>query len=211
MLYSLIEIYLKNNPKEKRPQEELDQLNNINKFKEDRVILNAIKATTNAIKITADTVKNANNVESSSDSEESSSDEKLIIPPKPAPAKRNKLAAVRPICKQCTKASNGFKCLPGQVHIQCSLCNNYMPDRNNEQRCAICLKIFCNIYWKALKCRFGLNKVDDYITSTFQVIRASALNENKHEQTILYNYINRKKLNMNMIARYIIDEMEINH
>ena len=137
MVYSLIDMYLKQNPNEKRSQKELDHLDKINKFKQDRVILKqkAFQSDGSA-----------------------SSDEEVKAPvkaPKAAPSKavpNQTTARGRPPltaqmqCKQCPRMMDGYRCPPGQIHIQCNNCNGYMPDRNPSQKCATCTRAFCNLY-----------------------------------------------------------------
>lgn len=117
MVFSLIDIYLKKNPAAKRPQEELDELDGLNNFKQDRVIL------------------------PTNDNDSSEEEIKVVQKPKP-----KKFAPQKNICAQCPKMVEGYKCIPGQNHLKCSNCNGFMPDRFPNQKCAICTRGFCNLY-----------------------------------------------------------------
>ena len=140
MIFSLAEMYLKQNPDALRPQDELDALDKANKFKQDRIVISKDDGSGN-----------------------SSSDEEVKIPARatgPARGSRNirgnrpapRQRAPQNVCKQCPKVFEGYQCVPGQVHIQCQLCRLFMPDRNPQQKCAICTRAYCNQYWRAGKC-----------------------------------------------------------
>jgi E3 ubiquitin-protein ligase CHFR len=191
MVFSLIDMYLKSNPQSQRPQEELDELDAINNFKQDRAILK----------------KNFKSDGSAS------SDEEETKAPKRAPKAPIAVARPRPgpgICKQCKKQFEGYKCLPNQVHIQCTNCSIMMPDRLPSQKCTTCTRPFCNLYWRGSKCRIGVNTVDSYVTTTFTNIRPTALNENKFEHNVLADYIRKKRLNFKIVAEEMLDSMELN-
>jgi E3 ubiquitin-protein ligase CHFR len=190
MVFSLVDTYLKSHPEAKRPQEELDELDKINEFKQDRVVLK----------------------KKSKEKSESSEEEEIKIP---QPTRGRPIRpAVQPrsqnICKQCPKVFEGFKCGVNQQHLQCFNCKTFMPDRNQQQRCEICQRGFCNLYWRANKCRVGIQPVDNYIATVFTVVRPSALNENKFEQNVLLDYLRRKNLLWRNIAAELIGAMETN-
>ena len=65
-------------------------------------------------------------------------------------------------------------------------------------------------YWRAGKCRVGIATVDSYVPTTFTIIKNSSLNENKFEQNVLMDYLRKKKLQMQVVAREMIDAMEVN-
>lgn len=197
MIFSLAEMYLKQHADAQRPQDELDALDKVNQFKQDRVILSK-----------------------GGDSDSSSSEEETKTTARAAPTRgtRNirgarpapRQRAVQNVCKQCPKAFEGYQCAPGQVHIQCITCKQFMPDRNAQQKCAICTRVYCNAYWRASKCRVGIATVDSYVPTAFTIIKNSALNENKFEQNVVMDYLRKKKLQMQVVAREMIDAMEIN-
>lgn len=192
MVFSLIDMYLAKNPSAKRSQAELDELDQLNQFKQDRVVLAKKNGFT-------------------SDGSASSSEEEVKAPkPKTIAKTRQPAPVARIVCRQCARAVDGYKCVPGQAHIDCSLCKILMPDRLVSQKCAICTRAFCNLYFKNSKCRGGVNTIDGYINTIFTVIRTTALNENKYEQNVLMDYIRRKRLQMQVVANEMIDAMEVN-
>jgi hypothetical protein len=85
-----------------------------------------------------------------------------------------------------------------------------MPDRFAYQKCTICTRAFCNLYWRASKCRLGLQQVDGYLNTIYSAIRPTAINENKYEQNVLNEYLKRKKLQLRVVAQEMMDAMEIN-
>ena len=190
MVFSLIDLYLKGHPSAKRPQDELDELDAINLFKQDRVIFKGKDTKTSGF---------------ASNGSASSSDEEV----KALPKAKAKPVARGSVCRQCARAVDGYKCVQGSAHINCNTCNIPMPDRLPSQKCAICTRAFCNLYWKNSKCRAGVNTIDGYVNTTFTIIRKSALNENQYEQNVLMDYIRRKKLQMQVVAREMLDAMEI--
>lgn len=205
MIVQLIDVYLAKHPDSKRPKEELDELDAANKFKQDRVILNKSPA--------------------ARDSSSSSSEEDLAAPVRGrgrvARAGRGVAAAraqvaqagqvqVQNVCRQCTKVVDGFRCVLGQAHLQCYFCKLFMPDRVLNQRCAGCDRGFCNLYWKAGKCRVGINTVDSYRNTVFTAIRNSCLFENIFEQNVVNNYIRNKGITIGVVAQEMMDSMEIN-
>lgn len=200
MVVTLIDAFKKNNPKCERDKDELDELDKANIFKQDRTVLNV----TRSIK---------------SDGSASSSEDDVQVPVNARGRGRGKVAArptpvrqqaVQSICKQCSKAVEGYKCVPNQAHIQCFACKAFMPDRNANQKCQICDRGYCNLYWKTGKCRVGIMPIDSYKSTVFTAIRPSSINENKYEQNVTAEYIRKKSLNMNIVSQEMMDAMEAN-
>lgn len=199
MVVTLIDAYMKSNPKYKRDQDELDEMDKANIFKQDRTVLSVGKS-----------IK--------SDGSASSDDDVQNATPARGRG-RGKVAArpttarqlpVQNVCKQCTKVFEGYKCVANQDHIQCFTCKVFMPDRNMNQKCQICDRGFCNLYWKTGKCRVGITPIDSYKSTVFTAIRPSSINENKYEQNVTAEYIRKKSLNMNIVSQEMMDAMEAN-
>lgn len=198
MVVTLIDAYIKTHPNSKRPQEELDELDAANTFKQDRTVLN-------------------NKKNFKSDGSASSSEDEVPTVTRAKPRAGRGVAAARQqmqtnpmICRQCPKAFEGYKCVPNQPHIQCFSCKNYMPDRKMNQTCQICLRGFCNLYWKTGKCRVGIQPIDSYKSTLFTTIRPTSISENKYEQNVTAEYIRKKNLNMNIVSQEMMDAMEVN-
>lgn len=200
-LVNLIEIFLKEHPDDKRPLEELKEMDEKNQFKIDRVKL---------------TKKGG----FSSDGSASSSEEEVKAPVVPRRGRgggiqggRRPLTAaqiVQNICRQCQKQVDRYQCAANQVHIQCSQCNQYMPQRpNSRQNCEVCKLNFCNLYWQSgTRCRNGLNQIETYIDTTFTAIPPKAISENKFEQTVLGDYLRAKRITFKRVAQEMLTQME---
>jgi E3 ubiquitin-protein ligase CHFR len=199
VIVNLVDAYFAKHPEAKRNKEELDELDAANKFKVDRVVLNKTDFKSDG--------------SATSDSEE-------IAPAFRGRARARARAgsgvaavrqqAVQNICRQCTKLVEGYKCIQGQVHLQCFGCKTYMPDRNLNQKCATCDRGYCNLYWRTGRCRVGINPVDSYKNTVFTAIRPSSISENKYEQNIINDYIRRRGLTLNIISQEMMDAMEVN-
>ena len=208
LIVSLVDVYLKKHPEAARANEELAVLDIANKFKQDRVVLGQSSAF------------RSDGSPSSSDSEDSEGLRperqmgrgrgRIARAGRTAAPGRGQAGQVQNICKQCTKMIEGFRCAPGQVHLKCFKCNDFMPYRGVNQRCAGCDRGFCNLYWRAGKCRVGLNPVDSYKTTIFTSIRPSSLNENKFEQNVLTSYLRSRGLSFTILSQEMMDSMEVN-
>ena len=200
LIVSLVDVYSAKHPEAIRTNEELKDLYLANKFKQDRVVI-------------------SKSAVFKSDGSPSSSDDEEIRPARgrgsiarggrtAAPA-RVQAVQVQNVCKQCTKAVEGFRCSPGQAHLQCFNCKNFMPDRGPNQRCAGCDRGFCNLYWRAGKCRVGISTVDSYKNTIFTALQPSSLNENKFEQNVVNNYVRSKGLSFGIVSQEMMDSMEV--
>ena len=199
MIVSLIDVYLAKHPDAKRTKEELDELDAANKFKQDRVILNK-------------------NPPPKDDPSSSSEDDSAPVRGRARAARagrgvaaaRLQVAQTQNVCKQCTKVLDGFRCVLGQAHLQCFFCKAFMPDRGLNQRCAGCDRGYCNLYWRAGKCRVGINTVDSYKNTVFSAIRPTSIYENIFEQNVVNNYIRAKGITIGVVSQEMMDSMEIN-
>lgn len=150
-LNNIVEIYLNSHPDEKRTEIELKSLEAANKFTHD------------IMPIAKKEINSGDSASSSSESEEE-------ITQQPRRRQVNRGPAVNPAkCRQCTRQVDGFRCVANQQHINCKLCNQFMPERPGvAQKCSVCEAPFCNLYWRTgRKCprgvRFTLARAYKYL------------------------------------------------
>lgn len=134
---SLVTTYLNMHPKKKRSDEELRDLDAADTIKSEVVKVGAHNSD--------DDDENSN----SDDSSEEEDDVPRVIMPHHMMHVQLPPAAV---CRECTVArtDDGFQCNNTTIHMQCSACMAYMPQRappSVAQRCEMCNGIFCNMYY----------------------------------------------------------------
>eukprot|EP00770_Monocercomonoides_exilis_P002421 MONOS_2405.1-p1 / transcript=MONOS_2405.1 / gene=MONOS_2405 / organism=Monocercomonoides_exilis_PA203 / gene_product=E3 ubiquitin-protein ligase CHFR isoform 2 / transcript_product=E3 ubiquitin-protein ligase CHFR isoform 2 / location=Mono_scaffold00049:119071-120491(-) / protein_length=396 / sequence_SO=supercontig / SO=protein_coding / is_pseudo=false len=137
---SLIDAYLAMNPAEKRPQEEIDEMEKDNTLTEE--VLRELEDKKHMKKRRRH--DDYSDSEDSYDSEEEYSDD-------------DGNGRVQVQCRQClAPGPDGFQCPPALIaeHNLCSNCFQYFPRRNPAttpglapSECAFCHRIYCNLYW----------------------------------------------------------------
>jgi hypothetical protein len=141
-LNNIIEMYLNSHPNEKRDEKEIKSLEAANTFTSDRMLV---------------TKKEISSGDSASSSSDPDSEEEIAQPTRRRQVNRG--PAVNPAkCRQCTKKVDGFRCAANQQHINCKLCNLFMPERPGlPQKCSVCEAPFCSMYWRTVrKCPIGV-------------------------------------------------------
>jgi hypothetical protein len=135
-------MYLNSHPNEKRDEKEIKSLEAANTFTSDRMLV---------------TKKEISSGDSASSSSDPDSEEEIAQPTRRRQVNRG--PAVNPAkCRQCTKKVDGFRCAANQQHINCKLCNLFMPERPGlPQKCSVCEAPFCSMYWRTVrKCPIGV-------------------------------------------------------
>jgi E3 ubiquitin-protein ligase CHFR len=110
-------------------------------------------------------------------------------------------------CRQCTpnpQSSNSlnYTCSMHQNHLLCQCCLEPYPDRSydldlnsqtvRKQRCSMCFKSYCNLYWGCLKsdCKKCLiNFIDIELDDKSMT---TIINENKHESKLFKKWLEQE-------------------
>ncbi|XP_019854831.1 PREDICTED: E3 ubiquitin-protein ligase CHFR-like [Amphimedon queenslandica] len=126
-------------------------------------------------------------------------------------------------CRQCpsyagpshaVSTRSSFTCSPSTNHVLCMCCMLPMPDRRSEsdlsippQKCDICSKSFCHMYW-GCGCTAGgcLNQFKDvtYDESTLGRI----INDNSYESKVLKDYLREKGLAFKDMINTCLDKLD---
>ena len=107
-------------------------------------------------------------------------------------------------CRECDvpNASDGYLCPMVPSHTTCFLCHRLMPNRDLASiKCAGCLRPSCGVYMDTA-CKSHFKKVSDFVS--FQHQNGPFLLDNPYETAILVNYLNSKQIPLNTFASAVL-------
>eukprot|EP00761_Pharyngomonas_kirbyi_P011482 gb/GECH01011507.1/.p1 GENE.gb/GECH01011507.1/~~gb/GECH01011507.1/.p1 ORF type:complete len:679 (+),score=118.56 gb/GECH01011507.1/:1-2037(+) len=195
---NVVEAYLEKNPKSKRDEDDLKELDEQDKLKNrDSYCLHPDQ--------------------SSSTSSTSHSSISVINPTTPYGFGGFGFGGTR-TCRECTTPGpDGFQCpSSGPVHINCSACSSLMPLRSNPprpQKCYFCGANYCDLYWAGqggCLSPAGQNALKKFNEWNINTLPNDCLNSNPVEREILSNYLSDKSKTVNDAFQEICDGIDRN-